>query len=68
MIKLPIDLHLFSLTLLLFYDKEKFSVISVLLRETAEFRYYSLVALTAFHECVFQYKSPGHKSHNNLLF
>ena len=46
----------------------RFTLLSVVLREAAEFRHYPLIALSVFYKCMFWYNSPGHKCDNSLLF
>ena len=58
----------FSFTWSLFSDNIGFRVLFIGIREAAEFRDCLLIALSLFYKCMFQYKSPGHKGDNSLLF
>jgi hypothetical protein len=52
-VHLPVDLRCFPLTRSPLHDKVIFTVLSVRVREAAEFRDYSLVAISVFCNCMF---------------
>jgi len=62
------DFDWFPLAWSLTHDKVILGILSIWLRETAEFHNYPLVALSVFYKCMLWCKSPGHKCDNILLF
>jgi len=61
-------LHYFSLARSLIHNNVIFAVLSVRLREAAEFRDYTLVDLLVLYRCMLHFKSRGHNCDNCLLF